>query len=616
MKKTELAPLIDRRLSGIRFEREEAVIQGLRREGARTPARRFRLVPALALILALLLAGTALALGLSLSARMNARQLAVEALGQSFGLSEETIGLFEVNIKKDGADWLVRLTPKNTYPAEVGEYEVSIRNNAVADTRWSLEGSAEYNSDKGLASPVWGQEQLLAYKQAVQNYYDKMSRVDWSKSEQWDLQERARVDQMTRSDQPLVDEILAGDAHAVPGQDDLQPEEAWDRAARALAARYGLPLEYISGMARGYQSFMESREDKSRWYAMTFEAAGKNDGEAGQESFYILLSSPQGEVLKAAWFQPDDSKRALPAGSLIGLRDAVEEYMNTQAFPRLTAARKADAAQRMTAAGFGDLLDGAVYLTPGPGQAAEAAALQKARAVLQDAFQVKGESLSMFVQDFSLQEVDGAALWVLRLTPEHEYQTFIGPTSLIGDYEIRLNEAADEAVLTRWSFSGVDEGTYTRSDWGRAKAYAGYILPWLKELKDKADAVKAAAQDEYFLTVAEAAQHDQLFRDAGFSVERYGAGTPRKDDISEDKAISLALETLRVTYGREAVDKEPFELIWPSYLLRAGAQPFETEQPFWMLSFHGGSGIYVVALDAKSGQILYMNYDPAASGNG
>ena len=616
MKKTEMKDLIDRRLSGIRFERAEAVVQGLRQPLAVRPVRHMRLVPAAALILALLLAGAALALGLDLSARMDARQRAVDALEKAFGLNEETISLFDVQVEKEGADWLVRLVPKNVYPAQVGEYQVDIRPDRADTARWSLQDSPAYAPDKGLLSPVWGQQQLLEYKRAVQNYHDRLSLVDWSQAGKWSLEERARIDRFTQPAIPFGLEVYAQETHVVPGRDDLQPEEAWARAAQALADRYGLEPSAVNGMDRSCQSFMESREDKSRWYAMTFRVPGTSGEETDQESFYILLSSPSGEVLQAAWHQPDDSRRSLPKGDLSAYGEAVAEYMDTDAFLYLSASDKADLTGRMTAAGFGGLLQGAQYLTPGADHALEADAFNRAISALQAGFGLGDDSLALFIQSFSLQAVDGTPQWVLRLTPRRQYDWTIGSEAPLGEYTARLNARADRVLDARWSLEGVDDKLYTKSTWGQAKAYAGYILPWLEELMEETGAIRAAAQDPDFLSVEDAARFDGLYRAAGFPQERYNAGLPRAQDLNEQAAVNLALEALRTIYGLPADLKAHFDLIWPSYILRSGDRPFQSEEPVWIISFHRGDGIYVVALDAQTGQVLHVNYDPAASGNG
>lgn len=619
MKKTKLTPIIDRRLSSIHFQRQEAVLQGLQRTVTKSPARHFRLIPALALLLALLLAGAALALGLHLSARMDARQQAMKALETAFGLNEETISLFDVQVQQDGESWLVRLIPKSIYPGQVGEYQVIITKNNTSQAIWSLQGSPEYAPDKGLISPVWGQNQLLEYKRAVQNYHNRLSQVDWSKADEWSLEERAQVDHFTQSALPFRSEAYAAETHVVPNKEDLQPEAAWQLAAQALADKYGLSLNYVNSMRRGNQSFLESRADKSRWYAMTFKTSDDEDDKKEErcgESFYILLSSPGGKLLRSSWFQTDDSKRSLPDGNLKSYREAVEEYMDTEAFRYLTPGQKADVAQRITSAGFEELLGGAKYLEPDAGHASQTAALRQAMAALTKKFGLPQESLDMFITNFSLQEINNTAQWVLHLSPRQQYLTFIGPETLIGEYNIKLNAQADKVLSAQWSLQDIDNKTYDRSTWGQAKAYAGYILPWLEELMEKSSAIYKAADDEYFLNVEEAFRHDQLFREAGFPETHYNAGLPGKEDLNEQAAVNLALEALYSIYNLPANDQECFDLIWPSYMLKSNDQPFQSQEPFWIISFHRGDGIYVVALDAKTGQILHVNYDPLASGNG
>ena len=37
---------------------------------------------------------------------------------------------------------------------------------------------------------------------------------------------------------------------------------------------------------------------------------------------------------------------------------------------------------------------------------------------------------------------------------------------------------------------------------------------------------------------------------------------------------------------------------------------------FWSVTFHHVEGVWYVALDAATGDVLYVNYDPMAAGNG
>ena len=158
----------------------------------------------------------------------------------------------------------------------------------------------------------------------------------------------------------------------------------------------------------------------------------------------------------------------------------------------------------------------------------------------------------------------------------------------LGEYTVTLNARADRVLDARWSLEGVDDKLYTKSTWGQAKAYAGYILPWLEELMEKTGAIRAAAQDPYFLSVEDAARFDGLYRAAGFPQERYNAGLPRAQDLNEQAAVNLALEALRTIYGLPADLKAHFDLIWPSYILRSGDRPFQSEEPVWIISFTAG----------------------------
>ena len=613
MKNEDMPKLIDRRLSGLKFQRQAEVLRGIRQPAAQPVRRRLRLTPAMAIVMALLLASTALAIGLSLSARLDARQRAVDALHSKFGLSEDTLGLFAVSIHKQGDSWVIRLSPKNGYPGDVGEYQVEVAPQGTPKATWTLESSPAYNPEAGLASPVWGHTEMMKYLKDTNAYQAKMAEVDWEQADEWSLQQAAQVDEMLAQAMPYSE----SNQHikVVPQPGDLQPDQAQRVALTALARRYGVEQEKLAQM-KLRRAFYQNSEDGSRFYAFTLLGTEPPDELNRTQSFYLLLSSPQGKVLKAHWFLPDEALRTLPSGSLTSYQDAAREYMAGDAFSTLSAHDKANLADRLAATGLNELLEGKAYVRPGPHHLTEQRALALSQAALEQAYGLRAESLDLFLPSLSLQQVQEDIQWLYELTPRMLHGWSGGPEPPIGQYTAQLDGETGQVIKTSWSLEHVDTATYTQSTWGQAKAYAGYILPWLESTYRQAEAIRAAAKDEHFLNVQEAAQHDQLYRDAGFPGKRFLSGLPRPGDLTQEQALKLAYETLRQVYGLKEDILDHFDLVWPSYLLHTGYQPFTSDQPFWIISFHHIEGIWVVALDAATGDILDVSYDPAASGNG
>lgn len=614
MKKTEVAARIDRRLVSLVFQREEQVVEELFEQQNIPAKRRLRLLPALVL-LSLLLAGAALALGLSLSARFSVRQQAVVELGRSYGLTEETLGLFTLTIKQEGEGWIIRLVPKTEYPAQVGEYQVFMSTTGSPKASWSLDNSPGYQPSAGLDQPVWGQQQLAQFIQDKNDFYAKMAQVDWQNAQSWSLSQHAQVDQMLQEVLPYGEVAFGQETKVVPGKDDLTPEAALEKAMDILVEKYGVEKAWLSAMD-SQLGFFYLKDEDSRAYRISFSPRDTAQRPGTNQSFWVELSSPQGIATKASWNTLDSSQRSLPKGDLANYRIAAEEYMAQGAFDWLSAREKGELARRLADAGFEDLLSGIDYLIPGAGQLAEAQALALAKKSLADSHGVGEDSLVLFLPSFSLQQQQGQARWVLNLLPQMYHVWGWDPKVPIGEYTATLDGTSGAVLATSWSLEAPYATTYTRSTWGQASTYPGYVLPWLMELGDKVQAILETTKDEHFLTIEEAARHDQLFRAAGFPEQHFLSALPRENDISQQTACDLALAALSSLYDLGPEITGSFDLVWATYLMHTAFQPFEHQEPLWMVSFHHAQGIWVVSLDAKTGDILDVNYDPAAAGNG
>jgi hypothetical protein len=612
MKNEPLKHLIDRRLSGLHFERQQAVLQGLAMPPERLPRQRLRLVPAMAIVLSLLLAGVALAIGLSLSGQFQARQQAVGALEEAFGLNEETLGMFELTMSREGAGWVIRLTPKGGYPAgvDVGEYRVDIPENGEAQASWTHQDDPAYDAGAGMDTPIWGHPQLLAYLRNKNAYYAAQARIDWAHHGEWTLEEQAQVDALLARALPYGESLHS--RRVLPEEDDLQPEAARELAIAALMDKYGVAEDKLTGM-REHMAFYQREEDGVRGYSFTFTPAGKEKDAA--ESFSVVLHSPSGKVESASWYTDDPALRTLPGGSLKNHADTAREYMEAGTFDMLSARDKALLAARLQEAGLSGLLNGQQYILPGEEHLTEAEGYAAALAVLTEAYGIDAAHLHLFEASLSLiPEKEGAA-WRLALTPlRYDWPTY--PEAPVGAYTALADGSTGQAISASWSLEGVDDGVYTAATWGQAKAYSAAILPWFSELYEKYIAILNAAADRWFLTVPEAAACDQLFRDAGFPEKNFIAGMPRPDDISQEQAIALAREALIQVQKVPQRVLDEVDFIHPFYAIRTGYQLFEWDAPFWSVTFHHVEGVWYVALDAATGDVLYVSYDPMAAGNG
>lgn len=122
--------------------------------------------------------------------------------------------------------------------------------------------------------------------------------------------------------------------------------------------------------------------------------------------------------------------------------------------------------------------------------------------------------------------------------------------------------------------------------------------------------------DWYDMSVADQAAYDKLYRDSGFSKERYPHDLPGPDDLTAAAARALAFSALREELQlSEKVIKElnPVYAYFLRYATYAQASP---DRPVWSFRFHHREGIYIVDLSAQNGELIIVEYEPAAAGNG
>lgn len=118
------------------------------------------------------------------------------------------------------------------------------------------------------------------------------------------------------------------------------------------------------------------------------------------------------------------------------------------------------------------------------------------------------------------------------------------------------------------------------------------------------------------MSLADKAAYDALFRDNGFSSDRYPRDLPRENELTEEAARAVALQALREELQLTEAVISQFTLIEPDFYRYPAHMRAHTEDPMWLFRFNHQEGIYLVFLSARNGELILVEYEPAAAGNG
>ncbi len=299
-------------------------------------------------------------------------------------------------------------------------------------------------------------------------------------------------------------------------------------------------------------------------------------------------------------------------------RQAVTEYMQSGAFELLSAADKGRLAQRMVKAGLVDLLKDTSYIIPGPGMLDEKEAVRLAQDALRERYGLTPDTLTLFDHSASLLKQDKQVVWQVVYVGRSVLLWSESEKPPIGEYTVTMQAKTGEPVTVNWSLDGMETGRFTKETWGQAKAYDASVLPYFKALMEAVAPIlhKYGPGDWYDMGVVDQAAYDQLYRDNGFSKERYPHDLPGPDDLTEEAARALAFSALREELQlSEQILKElnPVYAYFLRYATYAQASP---DRPVWSFRLHHREGIYVVDLSAQNGELIVVEYEPAAAGNG
>ncbi len=578
----------DRRLAGLAWtdDKTQSVLARARRaERAQTKARpRIKLALAVSVAL-LLLAATALALTLRYSAGYGARAQARGALAAKYGLTDEMLDLFGEDWQHEDGGWTVAFTPYSMNLRAIGEYAVTKDADGALHASWTHDGKP---NPGGLTSPVWNAEQIaegIALRREHSAGYDE---IDWE-SEDLLAELAARDEKLLATGEVMA--IL----HVAPTTDELSEPQARDAAMRALVEKYGVSLRTLAGM-RAECGFYQYMDTGYREYRVHF---------SDDANWYSVYLSGMGEVAMTFW-QTDVV--AAPPFDVATHPEAAKEYMASGVFEKLSAADKASVARALEDAGLPLLVPGK-YAAPGADDLPETEAAALARAALLGKFGLTDDDLGMFEERRALTDDGGRAWCVTFVEPERYGWRHEGR---LGDYTVTLSAKDGRALACDWTLAGVEDGAFTQRTFGKAQAYAAYILPWVRALEDAQAAILAKYPEDIntgWLSLEDDAAYDALLWDAGFELP-YRYVLPAPEELSKEEAIALAKELLYAERGVSAdtLDDEIFVNCYARL----------DEETRWSVRFGSltNGDEYTVILFAEDGALDQIVVDTPASANG
>lgn len=554
--------------------RVQSTLNGLeeKRRGHVTP----RTLVVLAAAAVVLISSVALAAGIIRSHRYDAKLLAQQALSDTYGLTREMDAFFAWETTENGDETVVTLTPVDGYMDRLGVYTVTIRG-GEATASWSNDGKA--------AEGVWDTQQL---SEGIERR---------AAGEAWN-------------------EILAPE----DSSGEMTDERAIAIARDAVVRKYG-PEAMPEGVTPQVESFYMADEGRTRY--MVHFCTG--DLSAETNWYRVDVWADDASVSSCTCLLPE-SMRTLPSGDLSAYVLAVREYVDSGALTALPEAERYAAAERIRAAGLGDMLT-ADYADPASVPVTREAAVTAGLDALEARYGLDANVRTLFTEDAALVTQDGETVWTLTLVPSIDPMedgvlldgkdgelAFATHSERMGTYEATVDAGSGQVLHTLWTLDGANRQETARDTWGALEVYDAQALGYLKELLAQREAVYAGYSEEtaWNLSPEDSAALDGLMRANGFSTTCYNSVLPEASELTQEQAVERAKEALIADAGmtEEALNGAQ------DRMLRCYREDGRT---LWNVTFYLGgemSGAYYVEINAASGAIEDVIIDVGLAGNG
>lgn len=559
------------------------------------------------------------------SPRVQAIARARDAVCRQYGFTPDTLGFFAAyaDAPAEGDDWVVSISPIK-YGMQLGGFTVRLPDDETPQVRWSLEEASEADlaamETGALDSELWGHRQLEAVLAVDAAYGEAVQALNELRGDpySWTLEDRAALDSLLPEtgyhERSQVVNIL-------PGEGDLQPEEAAALSREALEDTYQLPPDLLDDYHLLIFCF-QNRATGTRTYSVSYLISPDYSLPVEDSStFFSEIDMDTRETSGLYWSSGRNLAR-VPDGPLEGLQDAVTVFLQTGALDDLTHAQRMDFAQRLSQTSYGrDLLGGVRYAVPGEDAIDEKTAEALAWQALEEAYGfTRAMGDAFFLPVLSFQHIAGADAWVLTvgLDPLNDIISFYGQK--LGQYRAVIDARDGSVRSTRWSLADVPQSPEVAEDnWAEASTvWDAQVLTYALALQSQLDALAAEYpglvrwdEPDYL------ARWSTLFRQAGYDVTQYALDMPAEGELTRDEAIELAKAAFCDMFDR------PRELLDTVFYVSHANYAVNTpdgvsDAPCWHIELYpkasGRDDFYLTTMDARTGEILAIDY--VSQGNG
>ena len=248
-----------------------------------------------------------------------------------------------------------------------------------------------------------------------------------------------------------------------------------------------------------------------------------------------------------------------------------------------------------------------------------------ANQALRDVYGLTNETLALFTASAPQDENGGD--WIVLYQPKaqplwgDDLTHWVECAEKMGQYQVHLSPDMQTVNSCMWSLDGVDDGEYPPDSYGQAKAFSQNELEnLLQTIQRRAEInsryMKQNQQgwlipaDTEPISMEDNAALDAIMLEAGFTGSLNHV-LPREGDVTMEQAKEIFYQAVHQQYG---TTREVFE--GSVYAYADLTQEDSGRQWFFWLQSQQELCTWSVHIDAATGEILQLNYDVNAAGNG
>ncbi len=479
------------------------------------------LVLLLALPLGIAHANTATEINDGEAAQYRAIEQARDAIIEKYGHTRVTLGMFyeTVTLLNTGAG--VTLHPVKLED-KLGTYTVTLADGRPPVVTWTLDGDKD----------AWGSAEIEAFTESDRQFYAAWRELN---AKNGDFRAVSLEEWANMGDLLIPEASFARDSGIpqMPEADDLPYEDAVRLTKEAAAEQYGMPMETLDAY-EVYATF--TVRGGERYYAIYLAAQGSFA--AGYEDvFSATVYSPSG-IVEYLWWNASPGRLRLPEGPLGNYREMVTGFIQSGEVNYLPHAERAALQKRLDDEGLSDLADmmGLQYAVPQEGMISEEDALEAAKKVLADTFDITEELLPLYGVNISLchlqeRKISWAVefylsndLWVLPEMTKHVSGCVLYLSAEDGSLEIVEHESPMSMPLMS--------------------------TVWMRSMLEPYGLYSALVEDPAASrSNRDVAPIHQMLRDLGCSQADFPNMLPGEGELSEEAAVALVREKLIADYA-------------------------------------------------------------------